>query len=69
MSFYKTFTTKDAVASISGSIRLVSKPLYILYSNFQCLNTLLLCVIHPYPHLKGRAFRIVFIKNLEWWNI
>ena len=27
MSFYKTFTIKDAIASISGSIRLVSKPL------------------------------------------
>ena len=27
MSFYKTFTTKDAIASISDSIRLVSKPL------------------------------------------
>ena len=31
MSFYKTFTTKDAMASISDSIRLMSKPLYILY--------------------------------------
>ena len=28
MSFYKTFTTKDAIASISDSIRLVSKPIY-----------------------------------------
>ena len=29
MSFYKTFTTKDAIASISDSIRFVSKPVYI----------------------------------------
>ena len=29
MSFYKTFTTKDTSVSISDSIRLVSKPIYI----------------------------------------
>ena len=30
MNFYKTFTTKDAIASISDSIRLASKPLYYI---------------------------------------
>ena len=30
MSFYKTFTTKDTIASINDSIRLVSKPIYII---------------------------------------
>jgi len=34
MSFYKTFTTKDAIASISDSIRLMSEPIYI----FSILN-------------------------------
>ena len=40
MSFYKTFTTKDTIASISDSMRLVSKPIYI-YSLFKlryCLD-------------------------------
>lgn len=31
MNFYKTFTIKDTVVSISDSIRLVSKPIYIFY--------------------------------------
>ena len=50
MSFYKTFTTKDAVASISDSIRLVSKPIlyfkllyYIVFNS--CIRFFILC--HP----------------------
>lgn len=35
MSFYKTFTTKDTIASINDSIRLVSKP--FIYSIFKLL--------------------------------
>ena len=32
MSFHKTFTTKDTIVSISDSIRLVSKPIYISFN-------------------------------------
>ena len=64
MIFYKTFTTKDTIASISDSIRLVSKPIYI-YSLFklryyiitcvcfQFLHTFLFCTIHPTPNGVG----------------
>ena len=34
MNFHKTFTTKDTIVSIGDSIRLVSKPLYIIYFKF-----------------------------------
>ena len=32
MSFHKTFTTKDTIVSISDSIRLVSKPIFISFN-------------------------------------
>ena len=51
MSFYKTFTIKDTIVSISDSIRLVSKPLYIIF-----------CAIHP--TLKGVGFSHSFQVNL-----
>ena len=35
MNFYKTFTIKDTTVSISASIRLVSKPIYILFFKLQ----------------------------------
>ena len=39
MSFYKTFTTKDTIASINDSIRLVSKPfIYFIFKLLYCLN-------------------------------
>ena len=61
MSFYKTFTTKDAIASISDSIRLVSEPIYI-YSLFKlryCLNSScqLICLLPNYEAY--RSFQIL----------
>ena len=39
MSFYKTFTTKDTIASINDSIRLVSKPfIYFIFKLLYYLN-------------------------------
>ena len=63
MSFYKTFTTKDAVASISDSIRLVSKPLFI-YSLFKfSVSKYAFCLVLSIPHLKEWAFRTVFCNK------
>ena len=39
INFYKTFTTKDAFASINDSIRLVSKPfIYFIFKLLYYLN-------------------------------
>ena len=63
MSFYKTFTTKDAIASISGSIRLVSKPILyfklLYYIVFNSCIRFLFCAIHSIP--KGVGFSHSFL--------
>ena len=62
MNFYKIFTTKDAIASISDSIRLVSKPLFI-YSLFKfSMPKYAFCLVLSNPYLKEWAFCTVFVR-------
>ena len=59
MSFYKTFTTKDTIASINDSIRLVSKPfIYSLFKLLYYLNFSYL-LIYLLPNYEvDRSFQI-----------
>ena len=58
MNFYKTFTSKDTSVSISGSIRLVSKPFCFLFKLIYCLNSFVLSACQLPNYEDDRNFQI-----------
>ncbi len=73
MIFYKTFTIKDTSISIHDSIRLMSKPIYIVFLNCdtittaiksQCFNSRSLEYISTFYVEKNKIpFHCVFVNN------
>ena len=60
MNFYKTFTTKDAFASINNSMRLVSKPfIYSLFKLLYYINSSYLLIYLLPDYEVYRSFQIV----------
>ena len=59
MNFHKTFTTKDTIVSISDSIRLVSKPIYIIcFKSQYCLNFYVLLIYQLLNYEVDRNYQI-----------